>query len=86
MRRLFNIPIRYDHKEKCYKRGAKVIKGPYKEPRNNEYKMGLEILEGRFQEVLADPANPNYELVQRFNIARDSFTFNNPFKEVRDLK
>lgn len=84
--RSFNIPVRYDHKEKCYKRGAKVIRGPYKEPRNKEYKLGKEVLEERFQNVLADPTAPDYELVQRYNLARSSFTFQNPLKVVRELK
>lgn len=84
--RSFNIPVRYDHRERCYKRGAAVIKGPFKEPRTKEYRMTKELLESRFQLVLSDETDPNFELAQRFNLARTSFTHNNPIKEVRELK
>ncbi len=82
----YNVPIWYDHRHKCYKRGSKIIKGPYKRPKTNEEKLNQFILEDRFQESLNDPSAHNHNLVQLLNIARNSFTHLNPVKEVKELK
>lgn len=85
-KRSYNVPIWYDHRNKCYRRGEKIIKGPFKRPRTTEERLNRFILEERFQNALSDSTAPNHDLVKLLAIARTSFTHLNPLKEIRELK
>lgn len=85
MRHSFNAPIWYDHRNKCYRRGKVIIKGPYKKPRKKDDLLGEGILEARYNETLNDSTALNHDLVRQFELAKTSFTHLNPLKEVRQL-